>query len=159
MRTTPSFVGLEASSDAARRAAQGASKKQDTKAEIALRSALFSAGCRFRKNVKTLPGKPDIVFTRARVVVFCDGDYWHGRDWESRKPKLERGANAGYWVAKIARNIERDREQQRDLEQRGWTVVRVWETDVLKNPERVVTPLLQLLRARGHVARSCRGDE
>lgn len=64
---------------------------------------------RYRVNVATLPGKPDLMFARARVVVICDGDFWHGRDWESRRAKLSTGWNASYWIAKIASNIEQDR--------------------------------------------------
>jgi DNA mismatch endonuclease, patch repair protein len=79
-----------------------------------------------------LHGRPDIVFTRERVVVFCDGDFWHGRDLECRLAKLSRGHNATYWVAKVQRNVARDRENQQALEAAGWTVVRVWETDVLR---------------------------
>ncbi len=105
--------------------------RKDTKAEVLLRKALWALGLRYRKNVATLPGKPDIVFTRARVAVFVDGDFWHGRNWEERLAKLQKGANAPYWVAKIAANMERDRRKTAELEAAGWTVIRVWETDVL----------------------------
>lgn len=71
------------------------------------------------------------MFVRARLAVFVDGDFWHGRDWVARVPKLVRGANASYWLAKIATNMERDRRKTAELEAMGWRVVRVWETDVL----------------------------
>lgn len=74
------------------------------------------------------------MFTRARVVVFVDGDFWHGRDWEARTAKLERGANAPYRLAKIAANIERDRRKTAELDAADWTVVRLWETDVRRDP-------------------------
>jgi DNA mismatch endonuclease, patch repair protein len=72
------------------------------------------------------------VFIRQRVVVFCDGDFWHGRDLESRLAKLARGNNRHYWIAKIQRNVERDRWQTKALEESGWIVLRYWETDVLQ---------------------------
>jgi DNA mismatch endonuclease (patch repair protein) len=81
-------------------------------------------------------GKPDIVFRRARVVVFCDGDFWHGRRRRERLDKLARGANAPYWTAKIAANAARDRRTTRVLRAAGWTVVRLWETDVLRDVRR-----------------------
>lgn len=93
-RSSPSYVGLRPASEQASKAARGSSRKTDTRCEVLLRSALFRAGFRFRKNVATLPGKPDIVFPGPKVAVFCDGDFWHGRDWERRKQKLATGTNA-----------------------------------------------------------------
>jgi len=90
---------------------------------------------RYRKNVKTLPGKPDIVFGRARVAVFCDGDFWHGRNWKELKSKLRQGTNAEYWLAKIESNIERDRLNTALLEADGWSVLRLWETDIKRDPQ------------------------
>ena len=91
-------------------------------------------GLRYRKHATTLPGKPDIVFVRAKVVVFCDGDFWHGRNWESCKEKLGKGVNADYWVQKIAYNIERDQRNTKLLQDTGWTVIRLWETDIKFDP-------------------------
>jgi len=129
----PRFEGYAPSSPAAS-ATKRAVRRTDTKAEIALRRALWALGLRYRKNVAGLPGRPDLVFRRARIVVFVDGDFWHGRDWEARTAKLERGANAPYWLAKIAANMERDRRKTAELEASGWIVIRVWETDVLGDP-------------------------
>jgi DNA mismatch endonuclease, patch repair protein len=85
-----------------------------------------------------MPGCPDIVFVRARIAVFCDGDFWHGRDWGLRKERLGRGKNAGYWVSKIERNIERDAQVRDQLERAGWQVLRFWETEILRNGEGMV---------------------
>lgn len=126
----PSYKGLRPASAQASAAARGSSKKTDTRCEVELRRALWAAGCRYRKNVPGMPGRPDIVFPKAKVAVFCDGDFWHGHDWEARKEKLARGANAPYWVAKIQRNIERDRENTAHLESLGWTVLRFWESEI-----------------------------
>ncbi len=150
MRTTPSYQGHRPASPQASAAARGASKKADTRCELALRRTLWRAGCRFRKNPAGLPGRPDIVFTRARVIVFCDGDFWHGKDWEARRAKLERGANAPYWLAKIGRNRERDLEHTAALEAQGWTVLRFWESDILADPGQVAERVLRELDARGH---------
>ncbi len=149
-RTAPSYRGLHSASDRASAAARGASRKADTKHERLLRSELWRAGCRFRKNVKHLPGKPDIAFTRAKLVVFCDGDFWHGRDWEARKAKLERGSNPDYWVRKIERNMERDSESTRLLLDAGWTVIRVWESDIIAGSRDIARVIIRELDARGH---------
>jgi DNA mismatch endonuclease (patch repair protein) len=90
---------------------------------------------RYRKNVETLPGKPDAVFVRAGVVVFCDGDFWHGRNWKGLKLKLCLGTNAEYWVSKIRSNMERDRLNTTLLEADGWRVLRLWETDINRDPQ------------------------
>ena len=111
-------------------------RRTDTSCERLLRSALWRMGLRFRKNVSTLPGKPDVVFTSRRLAVFCDGDFWHGRDWEKRQQKLAHGHNSAYWIAKIRSNRDRDRRHNEDLRKAGWVVLRLWETDILKDPER-----------------------
>lgn len=133
-RSTPSFAGLRPASKSASAAARGASRKTDTRCELALRRELWARGLRYRLHVAGLPGCPDIVFLRERVVVFCDGDFWHGRHLDCRLAKLSRGHNSTYWIAKVQRNVARDRENQRALEASGWTVVRVWGTDVLRAP-------------------------
>lgn len=104
-------------------------------AEQALRSAVWRRGLRFRKQPQNIGGKPDLVLTRHRVCVFCDGDFWHGRNWKALGPQLERRANGAYWRAKIEANRARDRRISRELRRAGWTVVRLWETDVLRDPE------------------------
>jgi DNA mismatch endonuclease, patch repair protein len=86
---------------------------------------------RYRLHYPGLPGRPDIVFTRPRVAVFCDGDFWHGRDLRRRLAALAAGHNATYWLAKMQRNVERDCRQMGALEAAGWTVLRFWETDIL----------------------------
>jgi DNA mismatch endonuclease (patch repair protein) len=131
---TPSFAGLAPSSCASSHAKR-ANRATDTRAEVSLRSALWCMGARFRKNVSRLPGKPDVVFAGPRVVVFCDGDFWHGRNWRVLRAKLRGGANADYWIRKISANIARDRRTDRALRKAGWLVIRLWETDILANPE------------------------
>lgn len=102
-------------------------RRRDTKPEVALRSALHAAGLRFRKDYRLdLDGvrfRPDVVFTRAKVAVFVDGCFWHSCPTHGTRPTR----NADYWLPKLERNVERDREQDAVLAASGWTVVRIWE--------------------------------
>ena len=130
----PSFQGLAPISPISSRTKQG-NRATDTRHERLLRSRLWKRGLRFRKNVRSLPGKPDIVFRRERVAVFCDGDFWHGRKWSQLVKKLRVGGNGSYWAAKIKANRLRDRRNERLLRRDGWLVVRLWESDILRDPE------------------------
>lgn len=107
---------------------------KDTSIEVALRKALWAKGYRFRKNYKNLPGRPDIVLTKYRIAIFCDSEFFHGKDWPAQKAKLEKGKNPDYWVRKIERNIERDKEKDALLKADGWKVLHFWGKDILKNP-------------------------
>lgn len=108
-------------------------KSKDTSIEVKLRKELWSRGYRYRKNVSNLPGKPDIVLTKYKIAIFCDSEFFHGKDWEILKPRLEKSNNADYWVKKISRNMERDNEINKKLLFMGWTVIRFWGKDILKN--------------------------
>lgn len=142
------FAGLEPASTRASRAAEGSSRKRDTAPEIRLKSALRKAGVRsFASNDDKLPGSPDIVFRSKRVVVFCDGDFWHGKNLEERIEKLERGHNAPYWIAKIRGNVERDRRRDAELAEAGWTVLRFWESSIKRSTEQVVAAIVTALQA------------
>ena len=111
---------------------------KDTKPEETVRKYLFSQGFRYRKNVANLPGKPDIVLTKYKIAIFCDGEFFHGKDWEVLKPRLEKGNNSEYWLAKISRNRERDDEINKKLLFMGWTVIRFWGKDIKKNTDECV---------------------
>jgi DNA mismatch endonuclease (patch repair protein) len=106
-------------------------KSKDTSIEIILCKALWREGIRYRKNVKTLPGKPDIVITKYKLVIFCDGELWHGKNWETRKEKIK--TNRDYWIPKIERNITRDNQNERELESNEWVVLRFWGKDIKNN--------------------------
>jgi DNA mismatch endonuclease (patch repair protein) len=142
----PRFAGLAARSKATSRVG-AANRKKNTAPEILLRKALAANGLRFVVHATDLPGCPDLVIRRYRIAVFCDGDFWHGRRWSVRKKKLAIGWNGEYWVAKIERNRRRDRIVTRALRKLGWRVVRVWEGDVRRNPERAVAKILRVRRA------------
>lgn len=104
---------------------------KDTDIEVRLRKALWQKGYRYRKNVKTLPGKPDIVFTKYKLAIFCDAEFWHGKDWDTLKAKLIKGKNPEYWVPKIERTRERDTKAEQELRFMGWTVLRFWREEIL----------------------------
>ena len=147
MRTTPSFVGLRASTVQASLTLARV-KSRNTKCELILRRKLRDRGFTFENHSNSLPGRPDFVFRSARLVVFCDGDFWHGRRWQERRRRLRRGTNAQYWIAKIQANMRRDRRQSASLRRLGWKVLRVWESEVLRNPERVVRRILRIVRSQ-----------
>ena len=144
MSKAPNFKNFKPSSEKASRALSKI-KATDTKGEKLLRSGLWRMGFRFRKNVRDLPGKPDIVFLRHKVVIFCDGDFWHGRRWRKDKRRLQAGPNAPYWIAKIQANINRDKRYNKELKRLGWHVVRLWESDIRANAEKAATSIAKIL--------------
>lgn len=113
-------------------------RSKDTTIEVLLRKSLWKKGYRYRKNYDKLPGKPDIAITKYKIVIFCDGEFFHGKDWEVLKPRLERGNNSDYWIKKISRNMERDDEINKQLLFEGWTVIRFWGNDIKKNIDECV---------------------
>ena len=113
-------------------------KSSDTKIEVMLRKALWNKGYRYRKNYKALPGTPDIALTKYKIAVFCDGEFFHGKDWEILKPRLEKSNNKEYWISKISRNRERDDEVNKKLLFMGWTVIRFWGDDIKNHTEECV---------------------
>lgn len=107
-------------------------RSKDTKIEVLLRKALWHKGIRYRKNYSKIPGKPDIAITKYKIAVFCDSEFFHGKDWEELQPRLLKGDNGEFWVKKIGRNRERDEEINKQLEFMGWTVIRFWGNDIKK---------------------------
>lgn len=113
-------------------------KSKDTSIETALRQALWNKGYRYRKNQANLPGKPDIVLTKYKIAIFCDSEFFHGKDWEVLKCQLERGNNSDFWINKISKNMKHDDEVNQQLLFLGWTVIRFWGKDILKNTDMCV---------------------
>ena len=103
-------------------------KNKDSEIELSLRKALWSMGLRYRKNVKSVFGHPDIAFIGKKIAVFCDSEFWHGYDWERRKNDFK--VRQDFWIPKIERNIERDREVNEKLEAEGWIVIRFWGKEI-----------------------------
>jgi DNA mismatch endonuclease (patch repair protein) len=142
----PSFNGLRPASKTSSQVKQR-NHSHGTQHEVLLRGQLRRLGLRFRQNLGSLPGKPDFVFGNARLVVFCDGDFWHGRNWKQLKKKLKDGANAEYWCAKIASNIRRDRKNTVLLKKQGWEVVRLWESETKRHPHSAAQKIFNMLKA------------
>ncbi len=116
-------------------------KNKDSHIELVLRKALWHKGFRYRKNVKTVYGHPDIAFIGKKIAIFCDSEFWHGYDWENRKNDFK--VRQDFWIPKIERNIERDNEVNAKLLQEGWTVLRFWGTDIRKNLDDCVSVVEQ----------------
>jgi len=129
-----------------RRRNMQAVKNKDSKIEVVLRRALFRKGYRYRKNYTKVFGKPDIVFTKDKIVVFCDSEFWHGYDWENRKADFK--SRRDFWIPKIERNMERDNEVNRQLESEGYLVLRFWGKQIKKDLEMVVAEIEQAIISR-----------
>lgn len=123
-------------------------KSKDTGIELSLRKALWHKGIRYRKNYRKLPGTPDIAITKYKIAVFCDSEFWHGKDWESKKPRLLSGNNGEFWVSKIERNRERDEKTTKTLESMGWIVIRFWGRDIQKKTEDCIKVVDEAILAR-----------
>lgn len=108
-------------------------RNKDTSIEVLFRKALWERGFRYRKNYKDLPGKPDIVLTKYKLAIFCDSEFFHGKDWDELEAQLLRGKNPDFWIKKIRRNMERDAEVDQQLHAMGWEVLRFWGKDISKN--------------------------
>jgi DNA mismatch endonuclease (patch repair protein) len=113
-------------------------RSKDTKIEIKLRKALWRKGYRYRKNYNKLPGKPDIALVKYKIAIFCDSEFFHGKDWEDLKSRLEKSNNSNYWLNKISKNRKRDELINKELLFWGWTVIRFWGKDVIKNTDECI---------------------
>jgi DNA (cytosine-5)-methyltransferase 1 len=123
-------------------------RSRDTSVEIDFRKALWKAGLRFRTHGAKLPGKPDIVLASKRAVIFIDGDFWHGRQFLTRglsalEEQFESGRSRSYWVEKIRNNMDRDCRNTAALAALGWRVLRLWESDIRRNPDACVRVALE----------------
>lgn len=120
-------------------------RSKDSAIEVRLRKALWSKGYRYRKNYKGLPGKPDIVMTKYKIAIFCDSEFFHGKDWDVLKPRLNNSNNGEFWQQKIERNMERDTEVNKQLLFLGWTVIRFWGKDIMKNTDECVRVIEEVI--------------
>lgn len=111
-----------------RRKNMQAVKNKDSKIECLLRNELWQRGLRYRKNVKSVFGHPDIAFIGRKIAIFVDSEFWHGRDWENRKKDFK--SHQEFWIPKIERNIQRDIEVNEKLQSDGWTVLRFWGKEI-----------------------------
>jgi DNA mismatch endonuclease (patch repair protein) len=116
-------------------------RSKDTSCEILLRKALWRVGIRYRKNYKLLPGRPDIIIKKNKVIIFIDGEFWHGYEWENKKLKLK--TNRDFWIPKIERNMQRDTVNNQKLKDLGYLVIRFWENDVKKDIDKCLLEILK----------------
>lgn len=119
-------------------------KSKDSEIEKILRNALWNKGYRYRKNVKDIFGHPDIVFKSKKVAVFCDSEFWHGYDWEHKKNEIK--TRQDFWISKIERNMQRDKDVNRKLSEDGWTVLRFWGTEIKKQTENCVKEIEKCIK-------------
>lgn len=115
-------------------------KSTATKSEVALGKALWHSGLRYRKNNKTVFGKPDFTFKKYQIAVFVDSEFFHGKDFDIKKKPV---SNAEFWEKKISRNIKRDKEVNTYLTSQGWTVLRFWSNEIKKNLDNCVATIIE----------------
>ena len=121
-------------------------KNKDSEIELILRKGLWKRGLRYRKNVKEVYGHPDIAFLSKKVAVFCDSEFWHGYDWDNKKDEIK--TRRDFWIPKIERNIQRDIEVTKTLEDNGWIVLRFWGKDIKKNSEDCINTIERVVKSR-----------
>ena len=158
MKPTPARRTKQQISDIMRRV-----KSRDTTPELAFRKALHARGVRYRLHVASLPGKPDIVIRRARLLIFIDGDFWHGNQWRRRghdslDAQFVASPRAEYWVGKIGRNVFRDRENTSRALAEGWRVLRFWESDIRARLDECVEVAVRAIGDEASDALTARAD-
>lgn len=121
-------------------------KNKNSDIELALLKELWRRGIRYRKNVKSVFGHPDLAFIGKKVAVFCDSEFWHGYDWDNRKNDIK--TRREFWIPKIERNIQRDIEVTEELERQGWAVLRFWGKEIKKETVRCADIIQQTLEER-----------
>jgi len=122
-------------------------RSSGSKAEVLLGKSMWVLGLRYRKQYR-IRGRPDFVFVAARVSVFCDGDFWHGRHFKELVKAGRFKSNREYWLKKIPRNMRRDKEVSDELRKLGWSVLRFWESDILRNPQRCARKVERAVKRR-----------
>lgn len=115
-------------------------KNKNTKIEEILAKAMWASGLRYRRNTKGVFGKPDFTFGKYKIAVFCDSEYFHGKDWETQKERIK--SNQEFWHTKIESNMKRDEEVNEKLEKDGWKVLRFWGEDIKKKTDLCVAKII-----------------
>lgn len=124
-------------------------KSKDSEIELLLRKELWRRGIRYRKNVRKIYGNPDIVFIGLKVAVFCDSEFWHGYNWDERKGDFK--SHQEFWIPKIERNMERDKEVNQVLTDSGWTVLRFWGKEIKKETIKCADIIERALKEKRNV--------
>lgn len=129
-----------------RRKNMQAVKSKGSKIEVALAKALWARGFRYRKHNKKVFGRPDFTFKSKKIAIFVDSEFWHGKDWDRRKS--DHKSNKEFWIKKIERNIERDKEVNSQLASEGWKVIRFWGKDITSNLSSCVDEVVALIEVK-----------
>lgn len=124
-------------------------KSKNTKIEQVLGKAMWAKGLRYRKHCKDVFGKPDFCFKRKKIAIFCDSEFWHGKNYLEGE---EFKTNTDFWETKIKRNIERDLEVNVYLENNGWTVIRFWGKEIERNTDVCSRIILEKFNLKDHIA-------
>jgi DNA mismatch endonuclease Vsr len=119
-----------------------------TRIEEKLSKALFALGLRYNRNDKTIFGKPDIVFKRLKIAIFCDSEYFHGKDWEKEKHRIK--TNTEFWHKKIEENMLRDQQVTAELLKNNWKVLRFWGKEIEKNIDFCIGKIIKAIEERKH---------
>jgi len=123
-------------------------KNKNTKIEELLAKALWAKGHRYRRNNKTVFGKPDFTFRKYKIAIFCDSEYFHGKNWETAKHRIK--TNTEFWQKKIEGNIERDKKVNETLLKNNWKVIRFWGQEIRKNIDLCVDEIETLIEEQKH---------
>lgn len=121
-------------------------RSSNTRIENKLAKALFSRGYRCRRNDKSVIGKPDIVFKGLKIAIFCDSEYFHGKDWKTEKYRIK--TNTEFWHKKIEQNMMRDQQVNSELLKNNWKVLRFWGKDIEKNLDLCVGEVIKAIEER-----------
>jgi DNA mismatch endonuclease (patch repair protein) len=127
-----------------KKSAIGRVPKFGTQIELVLGSALWAAGVRYRKQYRKIPGRPDFVVLKAKLAIFCDSSFWHGRGWPASSAQFR--TNREFWLPKIERNIRRDEVVNGLLTELGWTTLRFWDDEILKRTNECVTRVVDAIQ-------------
>ena len=127
-------------------------KSKNTTPEIVFRKALWNEGIRYRKENKGIIGNPDIAIKKYKLVIFIDGEFWHGYNWQEKKGKIK--SNREYWIEKIEKNIARDNKYNQLLKQKNWIVLRFWEHEIKKELNKRVEEVRNVIVSQSSILAS-----
>ena len=127
-----------------RRKYMTAIRSKATKDEVLLAKTLWRLGHRYRKNDKTVFGKPDLTFKRHKLAIFVDSEYFHGKDWDNEKYRIQ--TNQDFWWAKIESNMKRDKQVNNELVKTGWKVLRFWSKEIRNNLANCINKIEETLK-------------
>lgn len=121
-------------------------RSTNTKDEVRLAKALWALGYRYRRNNKTVFGRPDFTFKKIKLAIFVDGEFFHGKNWDIDRNRIK--TNSEFWIKKIERNMQRDIEVNAYLESQNWKILRFWSNDIKKNLDACILEIQNAINER-----------